>query len=200
MASIIKFNIFEKEFLNSGLTKAELARMLSVRPNALQGWFEREQVPNKYLYPVADALEVNPRFLLGETDDKTRMQTIPVLGNASETETCVSNLIPRSATKTIERKFYGNCVYAIYQDTESMKGTIEYGALCLCSPKSEVNINDIVHYTYGGKSGIARYRLSADKKTIVLAPDNKDFDPLFIGWDSETELKMVRIIRTEQDL
>lgn len=198
--SRIIFNVFLEEFEKSGHTKAELARMLSVRPNALQGWFERESVPTKYLYPVAEALEVNPRYLLGETDDATRMQTIPILGNASEVETCMSNLVPKSATRTIERKHYGNCVYAIYQDTESMKGVIEYGALCLCSPKSEINENDIVHYTYGDISGIARYRLSADRRAIILAPNNNDYDPIIIERDSKIELKMVRIIRIEQDL
>lgn len=196
----IDFEIFENSFEKTKLSKAELARMLSVRPNALQGWFERKAVPNKYLYPIAEALEVNPRYLLGETDDDTRMQIIPVLGDASSVPTCMSNLVPATATNTIERHYFGSCIYAIYQDTESMKGTIEHGALCLCSPKSEVNIGDIVHYTFGDKNGIARYRLSVDKKAVILAPDNPDYEPIFIERDSQIELHMVRIIRTEQDV
>lgn len=199
----IKFEIFEKAFDKVDLSKAELARMLGARPNALQGWFERKSVPSKYLYPVAEALEVNPRYLLGETDDATRMQIIPILGNASSVETFMSNIAPKEPYKTIERHYFGKSVYGILADADCMQGIINKGSLCLCSPSTEVKLNDVVHYTYGDQSGIARYRLSADKKTIVLAHDNSNgngCDPIFIGWDSEIELKMVKIIRVEQDL
>jgi len=198
--SNIDFERFNSSFEKIGLNKADLARMLSVKPNALQGWFERESVPSKYLYQLADALKVNPRYLLGETDDDSRMQIIYILGNASSVPTCMSIVEHDSSFKTIERHYFGECIYAVYQDTDSMKGTIDYGALCLCSPKSDIRDNDIVHYTYGDQNGIARYRLSADGMTTVLAPDNKDYPPLFVRWDSDIKLKMVRIIRTEQDL
>lgn len=197
--SKIKFNIFEKEFDESGLTKAELARMVEVKPNALQGWFDRVSVPTRYLYEIADALKVNPRYLLGETDDKTRMQIIPVIGNSNSVVPSMP-LLNNGQYRTIERHYFGKNVYAIIADTKAMETTIHENSLCLCNPDLEVRDGDIVHYSWGDKHGIAQYRISADGITIVLAPKNDDFDPIFVHWNSDNKIKMVRIFRIEQDL
>lgn len=196
--SKIQFEIFKKAFNEIGLNKAELGRILEVKPNALQGWFDRKSVPSKYLYPIAEALQVNPKYLIGETDDKTRMQRIPIIGNQSSAVPSMPVVI--EGCKLLERYYFGDNVYGIFVDCNMMSPTINPNSICLCDPDTKVKENDIVHYSWGDQNGIARHRLSADGQTIVLAPDNKDFDPVVIRWDSEIKLKMVKIFRVEQDL
>lgn len=200
----IIFTRFENAFEKLSVTKADFARMLSasidttVRPNTLQGWFERKTIPSKYLYPIAEALMVSPRYLIGETDDDTRMQIIPIIGTS--TSVVPSMPIVTDGLRTIERHYFADNVYAIEADTDAMMPTIQKNSLCLCNPNAQVEDGSVVHYTYGEQSGIARYRLSADKSTVVLAHDNTDIAPIFISWDSEIELKKVKIFRIEQNL
>lgn len=196
--SKIKFEIFEEAFNKSKISKADLARIVGVKPNALQGWFERKSVPSNYLYPVADALGVNPRYLLGETNDETRMQLIPIIGKS--TTVVPSMPLLNSGYKTIERHYFGKNVYGIISDTDSMTPDIKNKALCLCDPNIIPEVDDIVHYSWGDRHGIAKYKISADNTTIVLAPTNIDYSPIFIPWDSEDKLHMVKIFRVEQDL
>lgn len=198
--SKIRFDIFLDVFENSGLTKADLGRMLDLKSNALQGWFDRESVPAKYLYPVADILHVNPRFLLGETEDDSRFQIIPVIGESNAVAPSMSRVEPMERFKTVERHYFGEGAYGIIASDDSMAGKIDSGALCICNPSSQVREGDVVHYSWAGESGIRRYSLSVDKMTVVLKPDNTNYSPIFIPYDSDQELVMVRVDKVEQDL
>lgn len=196
--SKIEYKRFERAFEKSGLSKADLARLLTVRPNTLQGWFERRTVPSKYLYPIADKLMVSTRYLIGETEDDARMQIIPIIGTSSSV--VPSMPVVTDGFKTIERHYFADNVYAIEADTNSMMPLIQKGSLCLCNPNIKPEDGSVVHYSYGDQNGIARYRISADKSTTVLAPENTEIPPLFISWDSEIELRMVKIFRIEQNI
>lgn len=196
--SKVVYENFENSFEKAKISKANLARLLKVKPNTLQGWFERRTVPSKYLYPIAEALEVSPRYLIGETEDDTRMQLVPIIGTSQSV--VPSMPVITNGFKTIERHYFANNVYAIVADTDAMMPTIQKNSLCLCNPNVKIENGSVVHYSYGEQNGIARYRLSADGSTTVLAPDNTELAPIFVSWDSETELKMVKIFRVEQDL
>ena len=202
MSKKIDFEIFTKLFKQSDLSKVELGKILNVKPTALQGWFERRSVPTKYLYPLSGEFKTNPRYLLGETKDETRMQIIPILGESTFVTTSMHEVIEDSEKEfpIVERHYFGEGVYGVVQADNDMKGTIQEGALCLCNPNTIIEEDNLVHFTYGDTNGIRRYRLSADKTTIVLVADNTDIAPIFIAWNSEIELKMVKIFRIEQDV
>lgn len=192
----IQFDIFKKCFDESNLKKVDLSRALDVSSTAVQAWFDRERVPAKYLYPLAEILEVNPRFLIGEADDAKKMQLIPMLGRSDEVAVPSMPLLIGDFP-TIERPYYGEDVYGVTLCGDDMSPTISSCATCLCDPHAEINEGDIVHYSHDSQIGVRRYRLSADKKTIVLIGDNPSSDPIFISWDSEYELKMVRVYGAE---
>jgi len=196
VAAEIKFDIFNSCFDESGLKKVDLARALGVNTTTLQAWFDREKVPTKYLYPISDVLDVNPKFLIGEAEDAQKMQAIYIIGRSDESAVPSMPLLT-DGLPHIERPFLGDDVYGIILCGNAMTPTIQPCATCICNPHAKIAEGDIVHYSYGDQNGIRRYRLSADKRTIVLIGDNPDTDPLFISWDTDKKLEMSRVVAAE---
>lgn len=192
----IQFDVFKKCFDESGLKKVDISRSFHISATAVQAWFDREKVPSKYLYPLAEILQVNPRFLIGEADNAKKMQLIPIVGKSDEAAVPSMPLLDGDFP-TIERPYYGEDVYGVTLCGDEMSPTISSCATCLCDPHAEVKEGEIVHFSFGKQHGIRRYRLSADKRTIVLIGDNPESQPIFISWDAEEELKMVRVYGAE---
>lgn len=79
MGETIKFDIFNSLFKNSGLKKIQIARTFNVSATSVQAWFDRESIPTKYLYPIADLFDVSTDFLVGK-ETNVPVSGIPSLG------------------------------------------------------------------------------------------------------------------------
>ncbi|HAS1141181.1 TPA: helix-turn-helix domain-containing protein [Enterobacter cloacae] len=58
------------EITNRGVTKADMARIAGVTPQAVNGWFKKGVISKKSALAVADAVGISVAWLLGEDVDQ----------------------------------------------------------------------------------------------------------------------------------
>lgn len=54
------------EITNRGVTKADMARIAGVTPQAVNGWFKKGVISKKSALAIADAVGISVAWLLGE--------------------------------------------------------------------------------------------------------------------------------------
>lgn len=59
------------EIADRGITKADMARIAGVTPQAVNGWFKKGVISKKFALAIADAVGISVAWLLGEEVSET---------------------------------------------------------------------------------------------------------------------------------
>jgi SOS-response transcriptional repressor LexA len=185
----------------AGLTNIKLSEILSekysfnISKESIQKYRKGTRTPEpQFIYFVSKILNVSGNYLLGMEE-----KVIPLIGKAScgipkEYDLNGYEPIP------VPSKIYKNGMYAVEADGDSMKTKINHGDILYCDPNARIDIGNIVHYFYEGESGIKRYKENEKGDTILLVPENNDYDIIIIKKDNEKDLVMVRVVKRIESL
>lgn len=192
--------IIDKLKKEKNVSVQDIADYLEVSRSLVSGWINEpeKRTPNpEQIKKMAIYFGVNTDFLIGVSQSVDRV--IPLIGKAScgipkEYDLNGYEPIP------VPSKFYKNGMYAVEADGDSMKTKINHGDILYCDPNARIDIGNIVHYFYEGESGIKRYKENEKGDTILLVPENDDYDIIIIKKDNEKDLVMVRVIKRIESL
>lgn len=187
---------FDKAMNRVGLTNIRLSEILKdeysfiISKESIQKYRKGTRTPEpQFIFYVSQILDVSADYLVGLEEKK-----IPLIGRAS----CG---MPKEydldgyETIAIPSKMYKSGMYAVEAEGDSMKDKINHGDVLFCDPNAQIDIGNIVHYMYDGKSGIKRYKENEKGDTILLVPENNDYDIIIVKKENEKDLLMTRVVR-----
>lgn len=89
-------------------------------------------------------------------------------------------------------------LYALVADGESMSPTIENGSHVIIKKQSTVDDGQIAAVRFRESGEITLKRIKRQGQTMLLVPDNKDFDPIIVTHENPADV-VGRVIRSTRN-
>lgn len=195
-------NIADKireEMEKNNIKQKDLIRHLNVTQGTVAKWLSRKEenrreIPTTLLFKLASYIGVDPEYLLGLQEHKrVGIKYVPLIGLASHAVPIEDNLSGYEPVP-IFSKVYKERMYAVQSNCDSMSPKINNGNIVYCQRDTRIENGDIVHYSFGGKSGIKKYKHSDERNIITLLPINDGFDMIFLTVEESSTLYMSKVV------
>ena len=186
-------NILSKQLAeakDNGISATEIAEKLGITRSALSSWKLGKATPSpEMLQKLAEIFEVSVDYLVGETHqpgDTEHISYIPILGSVPAGNP-VEAVEYHEASFPIPKKLKRNIDFGLKVKGSSMIGAgIIEGDIVFVKCISEARNKQIVVATIDGEATIKRFYKNGD--SIILKPENNDFEPILIQPDNAFRL------------
>lgn len=174
-----------KQMAIKNLTVNGLAEEVGISSSSLSRYLlKRYKFPLEHITPMAKALGVSEEYLLGLTKTLAHVDTVkvPVIGNIACGEPILAeeNI---SEYVAIPKDFISNDpneYFFLIAEGSSMVPTIQPGSKVLIHQQDVVEKNEIAAALLLDTSEATLKRVKCISDTLVLSPDNKDYDPIVV--------------------
>ena len=182
-----------------GLTLRELGEAIDRTESVVQRYESGviSNLDNEIIAKLANALNVNPAYLMGWTDvNSVNTVEIPILGEIAcgDPITAEENIIGFH-TRIAEDLPKGELFY-LRAKGDSMQPAIESGALVLCRQQSDVENGEIAVVMVNGNTEATLKKVRKIKDNILLEPINEKYEPYIVNENNPATIlgKAVEVI------
>lgn len=191
-------------------TQADLAKLLGVKPTTVASWEQgRNQPLMDKVQKIAILFDIPMSELIGDKQPKNnkvvyssarfKRIAIPIIGEIA----CGD---PITAEENIddytEETFVGNAptgtIFALRCKGHSMEPTIPDGALAIIHEQPEVENGEIAAVLNADNEATLK-RVKHQGDTVMLLPDNKDYDPIILDKNHPGRI-LGKVIRYSVDM
>ncbi|MCZ2326524.1 LexA family protein [Limosilactobacillus fermentum] len=177
----------------NGWTQTDLAKKVGVGKTTIANYESGTRSPNQdMLFKLADVLQVSVNRLFPVPDGVipvTSSRKIPVLGEIACGEPILADENIEEYVETPVNSLPTGTIFYLKAKGDSMKPTIPNGSLVLIRQQPVVEDGEIAAVLLEDSNEATLKRVKHASNTILLMPDNRDYDPIVV-----TETSKARIL------
>lgn len=194
MENIISENI-KKLLREYNLKQNELAKIAGVSESTVGKWILKKSAPRMgAIQKIADHFNLPKSYILEESEPEniykveSESVNVPVLGEIScgnpiyAAENFAGYRTEPKLSLPVEN------VYYLKTKGASMEPTIPQGAYVLIKEQPDVENGEIAAVLLNGNTEATLKRVSKQKGYILLIPDNRDYEPIFVNEDNPCKI------------
>lgn len=183
-------------------TKAELSRILKVRPQALSNWFSRDNIPDEYSFEIANYFSeklgevITAEYLNGISETKSnKIKMVPITGSASCGSLEISTFQDYNEHANFNAKYWKKSLYCVIASGDSMSPEIDDGDEVIIDPDTKATNGDLVLYKIDDEIAIKVLYEDKDAHMIQFVPYNSSecFKTKTIRLDDEETITKLSI-------
>ena len=187
----------------NGWTQTDLAKKVGVGKTTIANYESGTRSPNQdMLFKLADVLQVSVNRLFPVPDGVipvTSSRKIPVLGEIACGEPILADENIKEYIETPVNGLPTGTIFYLKAKGDSMKPTIPNGSLVLIRQQPVVEDGEIAAVLFTEDNGATLKRIKRAGQTVILMPDNRDFEAIVATDDNPVRI-LGKAVRVTTDL
>lgn len=198
-------NNIKKLLKEYNLNQNQLAKIAEVSESTVGKWVLRHSTPRMgAIQKIVDHFGIPKSYILGESPPNLigvspMTVKIPILGEIS----CGDPLLVEDNIKAYRHEspdtLPGGALFYLQAKGDSMEPTIPNGCFVLIREQPEVEYGEIAAVLVNGDSEATLKRVRRQGDTIILTPDNREYEPWIVTEDNPARI-IGKAIRFTQNL